>query len=98
MAARYLLTAKRDDGMPVDPVARFHLGNGAEVYDIHADADMSANGLTQSSGAMVNYLYDLSLTEHHHEEFALKSIVTAAKPAKSLSTMTLSPKPKETTS
>lgn len=98
MAARYLLTAKREDGMPIDPVARFHLGNGAEVYDIHANADMSANGLAQSSGAMVNYLYDLSLTEYHHEEFALKSIVMAAKPAKSLATATLSPKPKETTS
>lgn len=98
MAARYLLTAKREDGMPVDPVARFHLGNGAEVYDIHAQADISPNGLAQSSGAMVNYLYDLSLTEQHHEEFALKSIVKAAKPAKSLSTAPLSPKPKDPTS
>jgi malonyl-CoA decarboxylase len=98
MAARYLLLAKRDDGMPIDPVARFHLGNGAEVYDIHADADSSANGLAQSSGAMVNYLYDLSRTERHHEDFALKSIVTAAKPAQALSTMALSPKPKETSS
>lgn len=98
MAARYLLLAKREDGMPLDPVARFHLGNGAEVYDVHADADLSRNGLTQSSGAMVNYLYDLSLTEHHHEEFALKSSVMAAKPARALSTATLSPKPKEPTS
>lgn len=98
MAARYLLLAKRDDGMPIDPVARFHLGNGAQVYDIHADADTSANGLAQSSGAMVNYLYDLSLTERHHEDFALKSIVAAAKPARTLSTTALSAKPKETSS
>jgi malonyl-CoA decarboxylase len=95
MAARYLLMGKRDDGMPIDPVERFHLGNGAEVYDIHADADTSANGLVQSSGAMVNYLYDLSLTERHHEDFALKSIVTVAKSAQALSIMTLSSKPKE---
>ncbi len=98
MAARYLLLAKREDGMPLDPVARFHLGNGAEIHDIHADADLSRNGLAQSSGAMVNYLYDLSLTEHHHEEFALKSSVMASKPVRTLSTATLSPKPKESTS
>jgi malonyl-CoA decarboxylase len=98
MAARYLLLAKRDGGMPLDPVARFHLGNGAQVYDIHADADTSANGLNQSSGAMVNYLYDLSQTRRRHEDFALKSLVAAAKPAQSLSTATLSAKPKETSS
>ncbi|WP_342069741.1 malonyl-CoA decarboxylase domain-containing protein [Yoonia algicola] len=86
MAARYLLLAKRDDGMPLDPVARFHLGNGAQIYDIHADADTSANGLKQSSGAMVNYLYDLSQTQRRHEDFALKSVVSAAKPARALST------------
>lgn len=98
MAARYLLIAKRGDGMPVDPVARFHLGNGAQVYDIHADADTSANGLAQSSGAMVNYHYDLSLAERNHADFALKSIVTAAKPARVLSTASLTAKPKELTS
>lgn len=95
MAARYLLKAKRCDGMPTDPVARFHLGNGAEVYNIHADADTSANGLAQSSGAMVNYLYDLSQSERHHEDFALKFIVNAAKPAQTLSTVNLTPLSKE---
>lgn len=98
MAARYLLLAKRDDGMPLDPVARFHLGNGAQIYDIHADADTSANGLAQSSGAMVNYLYDLTQTQQRHEEFALDSVVAAAKPAQSLSTSAISAKPKETSS
>lgn len=98
MAARYLLTAKRDDGMPLDPVARFHLNNGAEVYDIHAGADLSANGLTQSSGAMVNYLYDLSRTQANHEDFALRSIVAATKPTQTLSTTALPNKPKEPTS
>ena len=98
MAARYLMLAKRDDGMPIDPVARFHLGNGAQIYDIHADADTSANGLAQSSGAMVNYLYDLSQTQRRHEDFVLKSLIAAAKPALALSTATLSTKPKETSS
>lgn len=98
MAARYLLLAKRNDAMPLDPVARFHLGNGAQIYDIHSDADTSANGLKQSSGAMVNYLYDLSQTQKRHEEFALKNAVAAAKPALALSTATLTTKPKETSS
>lgn len=95
MAARFLLIAKRTDGMPLDPVAHFHLNNGAQIYDIHADADTSANGLAQSSGAMVNYLYDLSLTERNHEDFAINSIIAAAKPARALSTSTLSAKPTE---
>ena len=98
MAARYLMLAKRNDGLPVDPVARFHLGNGAQIHDIHADADTSANGLAQSSGAMVNYLYDLSQTQQRHEDFALKSVVAATKAVQSLSTTALSAKPKEPTS
>ncbi len=98
MAARYLLHAKRDDGLPLDPVARFHLGNGAEIHDIHADADASANGLAQSAGAMVNYLYDLSRTERHHEDFALKSLVVAAKPVQALSNAALTPRTKEPSS
>lgn len=95
MAARYLLRAKRGDGLPVDPVARFHLGNGAELHDIHADADTSANGRAQSSGAMVNYLYDLALTERNHADFALKSIVTATRPVQALAALPAAPKSKE---
>lgn len=95
MAARYLLNAKRPDGLPVDPVARFHLGNGAQVYDIHAGGDTSPKGMAQSSGAMVNYLYDLSKTERNHEDFALRQIVTAAKPARALANATLLAKPTE---
>lgn len=98
MAARYLLNAKRKDGMPLDPVARFHLTNGAKVHDIHAGADTSKNGMAQSSGAMVNYLYDLSLTERNHEDFAFHSIIATDKPARTLSTTALSAKPKEISS
>jgi len=98
MAARYLVAAKRDDGMPRDPVARFHLGNGAEIHDVHAGADTSANGMAQSSGAMVNYLYDLSHTESNHEDFAMASTVAASRSVQALSTATLVTKPKEPTS
>ncbi|MEY8828031.1 malonyl-CoA decarboxylase [Sedimentitalea sp. XS_ASV28] len=77
-AAYYLLHAKRDDGAPYDPVARFHLGNGALVHAVHAGADMSENGLSQSGGAMVNYLYDLSLITQNHERYASKQTIAAS--------------------
>ncbi|MGX9354696.1 malonyl-CoA decarboxylase domain-containing protein [Roseobacteraceae bacterium S113] len=83
-AARYLLEAKRGDGLPRDPVARFHLGNGAEIHDIHAGADLSEKGVAQSGGAMVNYLYDLSRTERHHEDFASQGNVTASRKVQAL--------------
>lgn len=68
-AVQYLLSAKTQDGAPRDPVARFHLGNGAQIYAVHGAADMSENGLQQSAGAMVNYEYDLNLIEQNHERF-----------------------------
>ncbi|WP_370230890.1 malonyl-CoA decarboxylase [Cognatishimia sp.] len=68
-AVRYLLDAKDAKGRPFDPVARFHLGNGAQIYAVHAGADLSPNGLAQSHGAMVNYQYDLGLIEQNHERF-----------------------------
>ncbi|AXI44789.1 decarboxylase [Sulfitobacter sp. SK012] len=95
MAARYLMLAKRSDGRPLDPVARFHLGNGAEVHDVHAQADMSANGKKQSSGAMVNYLYNLKQTERNHGEFAMKSTVAASRVVNALSTTAFVTKIKE---
>ncbi len=70
LAAHYLVDAKRGDGLPWDAVARFHLGNGAQVHKIHARADTSERGVRQSGGAMVNYLYDLSKVSHNHERFA----------------------------
>ena len=60
-------------------MARFHLGNGAFVHEVHANADMTANGLEQSSGAMVNYLYDLTKIEKNHEKFVLGKTIPASK-------------------
>ena len=68
-AARYLLNAKTSKGTPFDPVARFHFGNGAQVFAIHGAADLSDNGLQQSLGAMVNDQYDLDVIEQNHEKF-----------------------------
>lgn len=97
MAARYLIFAKREDGMPLDPVARFHLGNGAELHEIHAEADLSPNGRSQSGGVMVNYLYDLNKTERHHEEFATHATIETSRSVRTASTATLAAEPKENT-
>ncbi len=57
LAVHYLKTMK--NGQPLDPVARFHLGNGARIERLNWAADCSAKGMAQSCGIMVNYLYDL---------------------------------------
>jgi len=84
LAAHYLLDAKRGDGMPLDAVARFHLGNGAQVHQVHARADTSAKGIAQSAGAMVNYLYDLAKVSQNHERFAASYAVAASTEVKAL--------------
>lgn len=63
-AARYL-ARELQDGKPIDPVARFHLGNGARVERLNWAGDPSAKGLKQSFGLMVNYLYDLKRIDKH---------------------------------
>lgn len=85
LAAHYLLEGKRSDGMPYDPVARFHLGNGAMVHAVHAEADVSPNGRKQSNGAMVNYLYDLTQISQNHEQFVGEKTVVASAAVKALS-------------
>ncbi len=60
-----------------DPVAKFHLGNGARLQRINWAGDLSKNGLRQSHGMMVNYLYDLSRVEEYHERFLAGHVVHA---------------------
>nr|WP_253949012.1 malonyl-CoA decarboxylase [Mangrovicoccus sp. HB161399] len=84
LAARYLLHARRPDGKPADPVARFHLGNGAQVHAVHGGADTSPNGLAQSGGAMVNYLYDLAKVTPNHEAYAQRGEIAASQPVRAL--------------
>ena len=68
LAAHYLVhVSPQPQG---DPVARFHLDNGARLERLNANANLSATGLRQSAGLMVNYLYDLSKIEQHHDRFA----------------------------
>jgi malonyl-CoA decarboxylase len=63
-AARYL-GKEMQDGKPIDPVARFHLGNGARIERLNWAGDPSAKGLKQSYGLMVNYLYDPKRLDKH---------------------------------
>lgn len=72
-AARYL-GHELLDGKPLDPVARFHLGNGARVERIHWGGDPSAKGNKQSFGLMVNYLYDLRRLDKHRAMLAAGKI------------------------
>ena len=77
-AAFYFLKAKRPTGFPLDPVARFHLGNGARLERLNFLGDISENGLRQSHGLMVNYLYVLDKIEPNHEAYAEKGTVTVS--------------------
>jgi len=62
-------------GRSGNPVAKFHLGNGARLHLINWAGDLSRKGLRQSAGLMVNYLYDLSAVEENHERFSSGEIV-----------------------
>ena len=76
-AARYLV--ERDGaGLPLDPVARFHLGNGARVERLNWLADRAPRRLAQSAGMMVNYLYHPGEIERNHEAFARRRVITVA--------------------
>ena len=94
LAARYFMSEKRTDGKPLDPVARFHLGNGARIERINWLADLSERGMEQSAGMMVNYLYDLSDIEKNHEGYAEQGIVAASSAVKKL-TPAVTAKPAE---
>ncbi|MEM7069127.1 MAG: malonyl-CoA decarboxylase [Pseudomonadota bacterium] len=84
LMAHYLVNAKRPNGMPVDPVSRFHLGNGASLARINWMADKSANGIGQSAGMMVNYKYDLATVEANHEAYVCDGEVLTTREIKGL--------------
>jgi malonyl-CoA decarboxylase len=83
-AAAYLLVARNKAGVPLDPVARFHLGNGARLERLDWLADLSPRGLQQSHGMMVNYLYDLDDIEKNHEAYAESRSVVASNTVRKL--------------
>ena len=87
VAAHYLMNAKARNNLPYDPVARFHLGNGAIVHAIHADADISKKGMAQSGGVMVNYLYDLKKVEENMKLHEQKQQVVTSSEVKSMANL-----------
>jgi malonyl-CoA decarboxylase len=85
ITAHYLVEAKGKNRRPIDPVAKFHLGNGATIHQINIDADLSEKGLLQSKGVMVNYLYDLSKISQNVELFSKEGDISANTTIKALS-------------
>jgi malonyl-CoA decarboxylase len=78
LCAAYLVRARRD-GQLLDPVARFHLRNGARLERINWAADLSPQGLAGSAGIMVNYVYRLDQVERNHEDFVNKGRVVSSR-------------------
>jgi malonyl-CoA decarboxylase len=83
LCARYLVQEKRG-GRPIDPVARFHLGNGASVERINWAADLSEKAIAQSAGMMVNYLYDTEEIVENHETFVREGKVAFSSSVRTL--------------
>ena len=79
LAAQYFLAEKAGDGRPVDPVARFHLGNGARIERINWLGDPSPKGLREAHGLMVNYRYEIKDIERNHEAYANEGMVAASR-------------------
>ncbi|SJN14719.1 Malonyl-CoA decarboxylase [Halomonas citrativorans] len=84
LAARYLVEAKNAKGLPLNPVARFHLGNGAELHRINWLGDISSKGVKQAAGLMVNYLYVLDDIERNHENYTAKGTVACSNEVRDL--------------
>jgi malonyl-CoA decarboxylase len=83
LAARYFLE-RRDDGQPLDPVARFHLKNGARLERLNWLGDTSPKGLRQSAGIMVNYRYALTEIEANHEAYMQESKIVLSNEVRGL--------------
>jgi len=76
---KYFFISNRPDNLPNDPVARFHLGNGAILEKINYLSNISENGLEQSLGYMVNYLYNLEEVELNHEKYVVDKKINTSK-------------------
>ncbi len=83
LCAQYLVEEKRGN-KALDPVANFHLANGARLERINWLADLSESGMKRAYGIMVNYYYELSDIEKNHEEYVTKGHVVASRSVKSL--------------
>lgn len=77
-AARYFLEGKTATGGHPDPVARFHLGNGASAHRVNWPADYATGALNRAHGLMINYLYEPGRIEERHEAFVRDGHVAAS--------------------
>src|ERR1700733_8219554 len=77
LCAVYLTTSPNSRG-PADPVARFHLGNGARLERVNWLGNVAQRGISESYGIMVNYLYDPEQIEANHEAFVRGAIVRSS--------------------
>jgi malonyl-CoA decarboxylase len=84
LCARYLHEAREKDHAPIDPVARFHLGNGARIERVNWLGDISLKGMQESCGLMVNYLYRLKDIEKNIEAYAASKDIAAASRVRNL--------------
>jgi malonyl-CoA decarboxylase len=78
LCAFYLLQVKRGQE-PADPVARFHLGNGARLARLNWFGDPSDAGLQRSAGVTANYVYRLSELERNHQAYARHHTLKASR-------------------
>jgi malonyl-CoA decarboxylase len=83
LAARYLLLERKGE-RALDPVAAFHLGNGASVQRIHFNGDCSEKGVAQSFGLMVSYRYRPQRLERNHEAYVKQGRIAASPEVRSL--------------
>ncbi len=83
LCAWYLLHAKQD-AEPLDPVARFHLGNGAALERLNWLGDTSDSGMARSAGLMVNYVYRLEDVERNHERYFADHAVVSSRTVEKL--------------
>jgi len=83
LVAHYLMHEKNKQSA-LDPVAHFHLTNGARIKRINWLADTSAKGLKQSAGLMVNYFYNLEKIDNNHEDYVTEGKIDASRTVRGL--------------
>ncbi len=79
LAAKYIVEEKRANNAAANPIAHFHLSNGAIFERINWLGDLSEEGLSQSYGMMINYLYDLKVIDANHEQYCEHGIIAQSK-------------------
>ncbi|SAM01120.1 hypothetical protein [Absidia glauca] len=83
LCARYILDAKRPNNGSLDPVANFHLRNGACAHQLHWQGDVSDKGVNESFGIMINYNYIPSKLDDHHNQYINHGTIFVSEPQSS---------------